>query len=64
MTNFDDLPIVLNVNHIKDVLGISRASAYNLFHAEGFPSINIGKRVLVTKDAFKIWLKEQEKDNS
>lgn len=64
LVNFDDLPIMLNANHVKEVLGISRASAYNLFHSEGFPSMNIGKRVIVSKESFRAWLKEQEKSNN
>lgn len=41
-------------------LGLSQSGAYNLFHAEGFPSFKIGSRLLVTKKAFEQWLEKQQ----
>ena len=65
ITNFDELPIMLNPLQVGEVLGISRATAYNLFHSEGFPSVNIGTRLIVSKESLKQWIydKEQEKLN-
>lgn len=56
----DEMPIVLNANDVAAILGISRAFAYNLFHAKGFPVIVIGKRRFVKKDSFIAWLEHQE----
>ena len=39
-------------------LGISRVGAYNLCHAKGFPSVRIGKRILIPRDRFLAWLNE------
>lgn len=52
--------ITLSAPELAACLGISRASAYNLLHAEDFPSFTIGKRRLVTKQAFEKWLSEQQ----
>ncbi len=55
-----EVPLFLSADDIADILGISRAYAYNLFHAEGFPTITLGKRRLVRKEKFFAWLEERE----
>jgi excisionase family DNA binding protein len=45
---------------ISEYLGISLTNAYNLMQSEDFPSFRIGRRILVTCDAFCIWLEEQQ----
>ena len=54
-------PDTLTIPKLAEILGISRAGAYALFHSEGFPCIRIGKRMLVQRDAFLQWLDEQQK---
>ena len=51
----------LSAPELAECLGISRAGAYNLMQANGFPSFRIGKRVMVTKAAFEKWLEEQQR---
>lgn len=36
-TSYNQLPLSLNANDIAAVLGISRANAYTLMRAKGFP---------------------------
>lgn len=55
-TSYDQLPIMLNANNIAKTLGISRAGAYELMHSEGFPTLRIGKRMMVSKDRFIQWI--------
>jgi len=57
--NFDELPLFLSPEHIKNTLGISKASAYELMKAEGFPSIKVCGRIIVEREKFKQWLEEQ-----
>ena len=58
-TNFDAYPVVLQAHHIKSILGISTGMAYNLLNSENFPTIRLGgKRKIVLKDEFIIWLKD------
>ncbi len=59
--SFDQLPVVLNANQIAAVLGISRAGAYNLMRSEGFPTLFIGKRMVVPKDRLQAWMDTQVK---
>ena len=55
-TSFDQLPLVLNADQLAKVLGISRANAYALLHSKGFPTLRIGKRMVVPKDKLLEWL--------
>ena len=54
-----NLPFTLNAKQVADVLGIARSSAYTLIHSEGFPTIHIGKRLLVPKDKLLQWMEMQ-----
>lgn len=42
-----------------DVLGVSRASAYDLVKREGFPAVIIGRRILIPISSLERWLEEQ-----
>ncbi len=59
LTSYDQLPLTLCAVQVAQVLGISRANAYTLMHAKGFPTIHIGKRMVVPKDRFKEWMEAQ-----
>ena len=54
---YDDLPLMLSVPDLVDVLGISRAGVYELVKSEGFPSLRIGNRILIPKDALVEWIR-------
>ena len=54
--SYDELPLMLNAETIKNVLGISLTSAYELMHEKDFPSIKIGNRLIVAKDKFREWI--------
>lgn len=57
--SFADLPLVLEVDEIAAVLRISRALAYEVLHQHGFPTVRIGKRMVVPRDAFIAWIHNQ-----
>lgn len=59
--NYDELPLMLNTDMVKDVLGISISSAYELMHGKDFPSIKIGNKIVVAKDKFIKYIDEQAK---
>ena len=54
--NFDQYPPVMNASQLSEVLGISRAGAYQLLHQETFPTLQVGKRLLVPKDKLILWI--------
>lgn len=55
---YDDLPLMLSVPDLTEVLGISRAGAYELVKSEGFPALHIGNRILIPKEELVAWIKE------
>ena len=59
--SYDDLPLMLSVPDLTEVLGISRAGAYELVKSEGFPTLHIGNRILVPKDELIAWIKRSTK---
>ncbi len=56
---YDDLPLMLSVQDVSAVLGISRAGAYELVKSEGFPAMNIGSRIIVPKEDFILWIRQK-----
>ena len=58
-TSLDQLPITLRADELAAVLGISCAGAYTLMRSKGFPTIFIGKRMVVYLDKFIQWIDEQ-----
>ena len=57
--SYEDLPLTLSAPEVAEVLGISRAAAYELVRSRGFPSLKVGTRILVPKDKFIAWINEQ-----
>ena len=58
-SSYDQLPLTLNADDIATVLSISRANAYTLMRAKGFPTIFIGRRMIVPKNKLLAWMDEQ-----
>ena len=55
-TSLEQLPLALSADDVAQVLGISRANAYELMHSEGFTTLKIGKRMTVPKDKLIEWI--------
>lgn len=52
----NDYPIMLNVDHVKEILGIAQRTAYDIMEQKGFPLVRIGRKKVVPRDAFFNWL--------
>lgn len=50
------VPKVMNARQVADYLGISKQGAYNLMNTESFPTLRVGKRLLVSTDRFLEWI--------
>lgn len=50
---------VLSVAEAAAVIGISTRYMYDLVRTEGFPTIQIGRRLLVSAKGLDRWLEEQ-----
>ncbi len=59
--NYEDLPLILDIEHIQNIMGISRAKAYALVHEAGFPLIRNGRLLKVSKRMFFKWLEGSER---
>ena len=56
--SYDELPLFLNADTVAKTLGVSPASGYELLHERGFPSLQIGNRIVVPKEQFVRWVDE------
>ena len=54
--SFDELPLYLNADTVAKLLGISISSAYELMREKDFPSVRIGKRLIVPKENLQAWV--------
>ena len=59
--SFEDLPLMLDVQMIANILGISRTKSYELVSSKGFPSLKLGNRIVVPKDQFIEWIRQNTK---
>lgn len=53
--------LTYSVPEMAQVLGISDFKAYQLVKTQGFPTIKIGKRLLVSVAGLESWVEEQAK---
>ena len=54
--DYDSLPLILDVTDIQHIMGMSRASAYELVHTPGVPVVRSGRLIKISKKAFFYWL--------
>ncbi len=54
----EDLPPFLNALQISAFLGISKTNIYALMNSAGFPTVRVGKRMIVEKEKLLKWLDE------
>ncbi len=54
-----DYPLVLQVDHIAEILGVSKRVAYEVMERKGFPLVRVGRLKRVNRDAFFKWLESQ-----
>ena len=56
----EEMPMFLTVLDLANLLGISRASAYELVRQENFPKLKIVQgRTIIPRDRLLEWLDEQ-----
>ena len=57
--NVKNLPDMMTGADVAKVMGVCRATGYNIMKKPGFPVIVVGKRKIVPKESFIRWLKAQ-----
>ena len=56
----DEMPMFLTVMDVANLIGISRASAYELVREDNFPKLKIVQgRTIIPRDRLLEWLDEQ-----
>lgn len=58
LKNYEELPLVLDVADIQQIMGISRTSVYELVHTPGFPAFRRGRLIKISKKAFFDWMEK------
>jgi len=58
LKNYEELPLVLDVADIQQIMGISRTSAYELVRTPGFPAFRRGRLIKISKKAFFDWMEK------
>ena len=57
--SYDELPLMLTIADVADVLGIGLAHAYEVVRRQDFPTITLGSRIIVPRDKFIRWIEEK-----
>ena len=57
--SYEKLPLMLTVPDVAAVLGVSRAGAYELAHSKGFLVLKVGRRIVIPRDKFLLWIERQ-----
>ena len=58
--NRDEMPMFLTVMDVANLLGISRASAYELVREDNFPKLKLVQgRTIIPRDRLLEWLDDQ-----
>lgn len=60
ITEYDQIPLYLDVHELAKTLGIPRSSAYKLLNSEGFPMSIIAGKKMVRKEQLLEWLLTKE----
>lgn len=51
--------LTYSVTEAARALGISRHTMYNLIHQEGFPTLTVGNRRLISRELLAEWVRTQ-----
>ena len=54
--DIEKMSFTLNAKQVAEILGVARNTAYTLMHSEGFPTLHVGRRLLVPKDKLLQWM--------
>lgn len=51
--------LAISIPEAAKVLGVSRTRMYQLAKSAGFPTVNVGKRILISVKGLERWVDEQ-----
>ena len=53
--------LTLSASEAAQIIGISRSRMYQLMKVKGFPTVQVGRRLLVSRKGLERWVEEQSK---
>lgn len=59
--DLESYPNCINAEQLSTILGISKAGAYRLMHQNSFPTLHIGRRMLVPKTKLAKWIDQNSR---
>lgn len=59
--NQEDIPMVLTVREVGDILRVGLGKAYEIVNTPSFPAKKIGARIIIPREAFLNWLNTTRK---
>ena len=54
--SMEEIPVILSVDDLTDILNISRNTAYDLVLSKKIPSKRVGNQIRITKSALEAYL--------
>lgn len=51
--------ITIGTKEAAAILGVSMPTIYEMVHMSGFPSIRVGRKILISIEGLKKWVEEQ-----
>lgn len=55
--------LTMNITELAQTMGVSKPTAYELVRRKDFPTLKIGKRIIIPVAAFQLWLTNASKPN-
>lgn len=50
--------LTMTVKELQEYLGVGRVKAYELVNSSGFPTVRIGRKILVSRDGLEKWIEK------
>lgn len=57
----NNLPELITASEVKDYLKCSKSTLYSLLSRKDFPSFRVGKKYLINKNEFLIWMERESR---
>ena len=55
----EDLPLMLTMQDVQAITGLSRDTVYTLMHRKGFPKVKLGRIYRIPREAFFAWMERE-----
>ena len=63
MTTWESLPLTLTIEQARQILGVSRATIFDIINQPDFPAIRVSaRRIIIPRDSLKAWLEARARE--